>query len=261
MANQSRDSVERFSDRVDNYAKYRPRYPAAVLDCLRSAAGLTAASVIADIGAGTGLLTELLLQGGGAVYAVEPGDAMRGALEAALLPNARLHVVKGRSEATTLPDASIDIITAGQAFHWFEPTATRVEFQRILRPGGWVALIWNRRDDRSRLMQAYIQLVEAYSSEQTAAGKRRVDHKYIADQDALTRFFSPGAFRRFEHPNAQVLDWEGFLGRLLSTSYIPAADDPAYPALVEQARRIFDAYAADGQVRIEYVTEVNLGQF
>jgi SAM-dependent methyltransferase len=248
------DSVQRFSNRADSYAKYRPTYPPAVIDLLAAEAELTPQSVVADIGAGTGILTRLLLANGNTVYAVEPGAEMRTEAAAALGHYPNWHSVDGRSEATGLPDASVDLVTAAQAFHWFEPVATRAEFRRILRPPGWVALIWNDRRSTTPFMQAYERLLGSYGTDY-----RQVDHKYVADRPALERFFAPNAVRLFTFPNEQVLDLDGMVGRLSSTSYIPAPGEAGYPALHTQAQAIFDEHAEHGQVRIEYETQVYLG--
>jgi SAM-dependent methyltransferase len=250
------DSVQRFSNRVDSYAKYRPNYPPEVLRCLQDNMGLTPDMIVADVGAGTGLLTERFLHNGNTVYAVEPNEGMRKAAETALSQYPNLRTVDGRSEATTLPEASVDLVTAAQAFHWFEPVATRAEFVRILRQPRWVALIWNdRRDDATPFMVAYRQLLDQLSTDY-----RKVDHKFVADRPALERFFAPGSFRIFTYPNNQVLDFDGLVGRLQSTSYVPAAGEPGYERMLEQARALCERFAEDGKVRIDYATQVNLGR-
>jgi SAM-dependent methyltransferase len=250
------DSVQRFSNRVESYAKYRPNYPAEVLRCLQENMGLTPAMTVADIGAGTGLLTERLLHNGNVVYAVEPNDGMRQAAAGALGQYANLHLVDGRAEATTLPDARVDLVTAAQAFHWFEPIATRAEFVRILRPPRWVALIWNdRQDDATPFLVAYRALLDSFNTDY-----RQVDHKFVADTPALQRFFAPGSYRLFTYPHNQVLDLDGLIGRLRSTSYVPAPGDDRYDGMLASARLLFDRYAEDGKVRIEYTTQVFLGQ-
>jgi SAM-dependent methyltransferase len=250
------DSVQRFSNRVESYARYRPNYPAEVLRCLQDNMGLTPAMVVADIGSGTGLLTERLLHNGNVVYAVEPNDGMRAAAEAALGQYPNLHSVDGRSDATTLPDAGIDLVTAAQAFHWFEPVATRAEFVRILRPPRWVALIWNdRRDDATPFLVAYRRLLDSFNTDY-----RQVDHKFVADAEALQRFFAPGAYRLYTYPHNQVLDYEGLVGRLCSTSYVPAPGEDGYDGMLAGARDLFDRHAENGKVIIEYETQVFLGQ-
>lgn len=250
------DSVERFSNRVDSYAKYRPNYPPEVLRCLQENMGLTPATVVADIGAGTGLLTERFLHNGNTVYAVEPNAGMRAALTAALGQYPALHALDGRSEATGLLDASVDLVTAAQAFHWFEPTATRAEFVRILRRPRWVALIWNdRRDDGSPFLGAYRALLDSFNTDY-----RQVDHKFVADAPALERFFAPAKYTLFTYPNNQLLDFDGLVGRLQSTSYVPAPGDRDHDRMLARARGLFDAYAEDGKVRIDYTTQIFLGQ-
>jgi len=140
-----KDPTKRFSDRVEMYVKYRPHYPQAILTCLEKECGLTETAVIADVGSGTGILTKLFLDHGNKVYGVEPNAEMRQAAEAYLADYAHFTSVNGRSEATTLPAHSVDFVTAGQAFHWFQWQETRTEFRRILKPGGIVALVWNER--------------------------------------------------------------------------------------------------------------------
>lgn len=249
------DSVERFSNRVDSYARYRPTYPPEVIACLRDEMGLTPDMVIADVGAGTGLLTRLLLDNGNTVYAVEPNAGMRGVAERDLGGYPTFHAVAGRSDATTLPAASVHLVTAAQAFHWFEPVSTRAEFGRILRPPGHVALIWNERHRATPFMEAYEQLLASYGTDY-----RQVDHKYAADYPALQRFFAPNDFRQFTFFNEQVLDFESMVGRIASTSYMPAPGSEGYEVLLAQAQALFEQYADEGTVRIKYKTRVYLGQ-
>ena len=144
------DPTQRFSNRVENYRRYRPGYPPAILDLLAAKCGLSQTSVAADVGSGTGILTKLLLKSGGRIFGVEPNPEMRAAGERDLNHHLNFTSVAGTAEATTLPDHSVDLITAGQAFHWFDRDKTRAEFLRILRPGGWVVLIWNDRNISDR---------------------------------------------------------------------------------------------------------------
>ena len=160
------DPTQRFSDRVDNYVRYRPDYPRGVLDILREGAGLTPAAVIADIGSGTGISTALFLQNGNPVFAVEPNGEMRGAAEKWLQTDPRFHSVDGRAEATTLPGASVDFIVAAQACHWFDLEKTRAEFRRILRPVGWVVLLCNRRlKHTTPFLRDYEALLRTYATD------------------------------------------------------------------------------------------------
>lgn len=252
---ESRDTVARFSDRAGDYARHRPHYPAALIDLLVQRCGFGPTWTVADIGAGTGILTELLLRNGNPVYAVEPNAAMRAAAEAALAAYPTFRSSNGRSEATGLPAASIDLAVAGQAFHWFEPVATRREFQRILRPDGWVALVWNsRRSSGTPFLAAYQQMLDDFGTDY-----RQVDHKYVVDDAALARFFG-GPFSEDIMPNQQVLDMAGLAGRVFSTSYTPAAGDPRRAPMQARLEAIFAQNAVDGRVVMEYDTQIYVGR-
>ena len=160
------NSTERFTDRVENYSKYRPTYPAGVINLLKSECGLSPESDVADIGSGTGILAKLLLRNCKRVFGVEPNAAMRDAGKALLKNYPTFITVAGSAENTTLPDASIDLITAGQAFHWFDEMKARVEFKRILKSGGFVALVWNdRRLDSTPFLAAYEQLLREFGTD------------------------------------------------------------------------------------------------
>jgi len=253
MTAAARDPTRRFSDRVDDYVRYRPHYPAGVLAVLRNGVGLTPAAVIADIGAGTGIATELFLEDGNPVFAVEPNGEMRAAAERMLGGRAGYHCVDGTAEATTLPAASVDGIVAAQAFHWFEPARTREEFQRILRPGGWVALLWNTRRQDTPFAQAYEALLETHGLDYAQVKHERVD------EAALARFFAPG-FARDALPNAQVFDVNSLRGRLLSSSYAPAAGHPRHVPMLAALERIFREHQRDGHVRFDYITQIYFGR-
>jgi SAM-dependent methyltransferase len=249
------DSTKRFSSRVDNYIKYRPGYPAAVIELLRRECGLAPASQIADIGSGTGILTELLLKNGSVVFAVEPNPDMRQAAERLLGGHSNFHSVNGTAEATTLPPQSMDIIVAAQAFHWFGRGRARQEFLRILKPGGRVALIWNdRRTDSTPFLQAYEHLLQECSLDY-----RAVDHKQI-DAAAIGEFFAPAAFKAASFENQQVFDFEGLKGRLLSSSYAPEQGHPKHEAMLRELSEIFEKHARQDRVVFEYDTVVHCGQ-
>lgn len=245
----AKDPTKRFSDRVDNYVKYRPDYPQAVLVCLRVECGLAETAVIADIGSGTGILTRLFLDNGNVVYGVEPNDDMRGAAERYLAGYEQFASVNGRSEATTLPDQFVDFITAGQAFHWFQWQETKVEFKRILKPNGVVALVWNERwhgDDsfESEYDGLMRELVEDY---------RQVVH--TARQDPLDLFFN-GRYHLRTFPHQQILDFEGFIGRFLSSSYAPLPGDPRHESVMAQMGQLFEKYQENGRVIFHYNTRL-----
>jgi ubiquinone/menaquinone biosynthesis C-methylase UbiE len=253
------DATTRFSDRVEHYIKSRPHYPPALLEFMRDRLGFTPGHVVADVGSGTGILTEMLLKHGNVVYAVEPNEPMRRAAEQLLAgryPNFRS--IAGTAEATTLRDRSVDFVTAGQAFHWFEPDRARAEFRRILRPGGWVALVWNdRRLDRPAFALGYEQLVRRYNTDLDKINHRNVTKD---ESEALRRFFDGEKYENVNFDNPQTHDWEGVRARLLSSSYMPLSDDPRYEAMLGELRVVFDAHERGGRVVLEYDTRVYFGQ-
>ena len=244
--------TRRFTSRADNYARYRPTYPAAAIDWLWNAGALSAGSVVADVGAGTGILTALLLERGANVFAVEPNAAMRAAAEVWLGEQPGFVSIDATAEATGLPDASIDLVTAGQAFHWFEPEATRAEFRRILRPGGAVALIWNSRDKRGGgFVAEYEAMLNDY-----APSYRRVRHG--SHMHSIGQFFADGyEMHVFDHE--RPLNYEILFGGLLSGSYSPLPGDPRYEPMVARLQAIFAAHQRDGQVTMPYRTQVYFG--
>ncbi|MGE0128873.1 MAG: class I SAM-dependent methyltransferase [Blastocatellales bacterium] len=250
------DVTQRFSGRVENYIKYRPGYPKAVIETLQSECGLTPDSVIADVGSGTGILTEMFLRNGNPVYGVEPNREMREAAERLLKNYPRFHSVAAKAEETALDGASVDFIVAGQAFHWFDREKTKAEFIRILKPRGWVALVWNERVvDTTPFLAAYEQLLKDYSTDYEQVDHRRIDAGVIRD------FFGSDNFKLKQFENIQVFDYEGLKGRLLSSSYAPEAGHPNYEPMIAQLERIFQEYQREGRVDFEYVTLMYYGQF
>jgi ubiquinone/menaquinone biosynthesis C-methylase UbiE len=256
------DPTRRFSDRVANYVRYRPGYPEALLATLVSEAGLGpesgSGSAVADVGSGTGISTELLLRAGGEVYAVEPNAEMRAAAEARLGGEPRFHSVAGTAEATTLPSASVDLVAAGQAFHWFDVERTRAELARILRdtPAGraQVALFWNsRRTDASPFLRAYEELLQRFGTDYA-----EVDHTKIG-ADTLERFFGE-RYEKLVFLSHQDFDSEGLQGRLLSSSYAPGPGHPHHEPMLAALRRIFDQNQEEGRVRFVYDTKLYLGR-
>jgi SAM-dependent methyltransferase len=255
MAESGGNFTERFSNRVEQYVRYRPMYPARVLEILRDEIGLRPEWIIADVGSGTGISAELLLQHGNAVFGVEPNAAMRAAAERQLAEYPTFHSFSGTAEATTLGNRSIDCVVAAQAFHWFDPQRTRAEFQRILRPGGWVVLLWNaRRLDATPFLREYEALLSKYGTDYA-----RVRHERI-DEAALTEFFGDRQYFKGSVDNFQALDWDGFRGRLLSSSYVPDAGQPRYEEMLVELEQLFEKHQRDGRVTIEYDTQVFAGR-
>jgi len=248
------DPIKRFSNRVENYLKYRPRYPREIIPLLESQCGLTSDAVVADFGSGTGFLTELFLQNGNRVFGVEPNADMRAAGENVLAKYASFVSVDAAAEATTLPDQSIDFIVSGQAFHWFDRERARPEFLRILKPNGWVVLIWNGyRVEKSRMMAAYQDLVAKYGTDYSEVRREVVG----CDVES---FYAPAICHRAHFEFQQMFDYEGLRGRLLSSSYAPEPDHPNYESMLSDLKKVFDANAVNGQVAFDYETEVYYGR-
>jgi SAM-dependent methyltransferase len=248
------DPTKRFSNRVENYLKYRPTYPTAIIPLLESECGLTPESVIADLGSGTGFLTELFLKVGNSVFGVEPNPEMRVAGEKVLAKYPRFSSVSAAAESTGLPDHSVDLIVAGQSFHWFDRATARPEFVRILKPGGWVVLAWNGyRVESSPMMAAYQDLVVRYGTDYSEVQREVVG----CDVES---FYAPGSCKCARFEFQQTFDYEGLKGRLLSASYAPEPDHPNYDAMLSEVRKIFDANEKDGRVTFEYETELYYGQ-
>lgn len=247
------DPITRFSDRADNYARYRPSYPPSVIDTLRDDYGLSSQSVVADVGSGTGILTRLLLPVAGRVYAVEPNQAMRQEAEHALAGHDNFVSIDARSEATTLAAASVDFITAAQAFHWFEPVATKVEFQRVLRPNGWVALVWNERDYQNvPLMRDYEAVLADFG-----LGYHAVRHR--SHSGDINRFFT-GPYQRHLFVHTMPLNFDAFWGGFLSASYAPKPADPIYEPMRERLYSVFEAHREGDEVHFVYQTVLNVGR-
>ncbi len=247
------DSTQRFSNRVEDYVRYRPGYPKEVFGPLESRYNFTAAWTVADIGSGTGISTALFLEHGNRVYGVEPNLDMRRKAESLLSGYKAFVSVEGTAEATWLPSASVDLIVAGQAFHWFDPQAARTEFTRIGKPGVCVALLWNERRTTTPFEKAYDGLIQYFAGEY-----KTESHRPTADL-GIERFFGPSGFVLDQFENGQQLDLEGLKGRLLSSSYVPK-EGPVYTEMIESLEGLFTRYAAEGKVRIGYDTKLYSGR-
>jgi SAM-dependent methyltransferase len=248
------NATSRFSDRVENYVRYRPGYPSEILPVLSAECGLTRDHVMADIASGTGIWTRTLLENGNPVYAVEPNVDMRQAGERLLADFSRFTSVAGSAEATTLPDASVDFVTAAQAAHWFDRPRTRREFVRILKPQGWLVLLWNERLTNSTpFLREYEQLLLDY-------GTDYADVRHERTTDAVNEFFDPAPYRERTFPMRQEFDYAGLEGRLLSSSYAPGPGHPKHAPMLQELKRIFNARVAGGQVAFDYTTRVYFGR-
>jgi SAM-dependent methyltransferase len=248
------DSTTRFSDRVSNYVRFRPGYPAAVAELLCRECGLTEASRIADIGSGTGLLSRVFLDAGLDVTGVEPNREMREASDAFLAGYPRFRSVDGRAEHTTLAGESVDLITAGQAFHWFDVEKTRREWERILRPGGTAALIWNERSAESPFMREVQAVTDTFAAARDPDGAIRE-----AGRGRIAGFFAPAPFRVDYFPHWQLFDFEGLVGRIVSSSYLPMEGEPGHEEMCRDLARVFDRWQQAGRVAFQYRTRVYRG--
>jgi SAM-dependent methyltransferase len=245
------DPTTRFTNRVENYVKYRPGYPKEMLDLFRDEMGLTPASVLADVGSGTGISARIFLENRNTVYGVEPNDAMRAAAEEFLKDYPNFRSIDGRSDATGLANSSVDFVIAAQAFHWFDLGPTREEFQRVLRPGGFIALIWNERQlDSNTFLAEYEQFLLKHASDY-----RNVRHENTGEEE-LHEFFG-GEFSSRAFRNSQVFDFEGLKGRVVSSSYMPAEGDDAYPPMIAELHTLFAKHQERGKIEILYDTNVH----
>jgi ubiquinone/menaquinone biosynthesis C-methylase UbiE len=245
---QDLDPTGRFSTRADNYAKYRPSYPPELIAFLERVLGLGRAWQIADIGSGTGILTELLLLKGCRVTGVEPNAAMRKVAEERLGGYERFYSQEGRAEQTGLEDHSVDLITVAQAFHWMDPEAARTEFVRILRPGGHISLIWNLRMSHTPFLQAYEALVREFGQHIQAANR--------IDENAITAVFLPLRKELQVFSNTRLLDFESLKGLALSASYMPLEGHASFAEMIRRMEELFARYNENGLVKMEYETKV-----
>lgn len=251
----SKNTVERFSNRVENYVKYRPNYPLEMLSVFRERMNLTPNSVVADIGSGTGISTKLFLENGNMVYGVEPNAAMRAAAENYLRGFANFINLGGTSENTVLADKSVDLIIAAQAYHWFEQDKTLEEFTRILKKDGFVALIWNERVlDSNKFLRDYERILLEFGTDYDL-----VRHEQITEEVLEQTFLKKFDLAVFD--NAQTLDFNGLKGRMLSSSYMPSPEHERFDELVENLKSLFAEHQKDDRIQILYKTNIFYTQF
>jgi SAM-dependent methyltransferase len=250
-----RDPLKRFSSRVENYTRYRPRYPQSILEFLQRDLKLQPSSVIADIGSGTGISSELFVAAGNKVFGIEPNSEMRQAAERYLSSYSDFQSIEGKAEETGLPDHSVDFIIAGQAFHWFDRQACRQEFLRILRPHGWVILLWNDRRQDTSFSNAYENFLKTYAIDYEV-----VDHRRITEE-VLKEFFGGNEFHFKMFDNEQVFDFEGLKGRVLSCSYMPMEGHANSQKMIDAMKVLFQRFQRNGTIHMGYSTLMYYGRF
>jgi SAM-dependent methyltransferase len=244
---------ERFTARVTDYAKSRPSYPDGLIPLLIKKYGLSNQSVVADIGSGTGLLSESFLKNGNTVYGVEPNDVMREAGERYLMDYDNFVSVPGSAERTQLIEDCCDFVVAGQAFHWFNRALARPEFRRILKPKGWVMLAWNILNPADKgLSLEYEQLFQCHGVNYQGGGY------HLVSQEILKNFF--GSYEFAILPNPKIFDFEGFQSRVFSSSYAPLPGDSGYEEMKIDALQLFERYQKKGKIELIYQTRLYLGQ-
>ncbi len=247
-----KNSITRFTGRVEYFAKYRPGYPEQVIGALEKNIGFDASKDIADIACGTGILSRLFLSNGNLVFGVEPNDEMRAEAEKSLGKFLNFISVSGTAENTTLATNSADVITVGNAFHWFDLKKARKEFKRVLRKGGHVVILWNERKNTSPFMKALDAVLKPLNEEHDELEQN------LSDKDFLKSFFGEERIHSNTFPNFQMLDLNGLKGRVQSISYVPESGDE-HKNVMKEIKDLYDKFNNGGQVKIEYVTKVYYG--
>jgi SAM-dependent methyltransferase len=251
----AQENQARFSGRVDSYRRFRPSYPREILDFLRRDCGLTSESKVVDVAAGTGLFSELFLENGNAVVAIEPNDEMRAVCQERQAVFPRLTVLNGTAEATGVASGSVDFITVAQAMHWFDLKRAREEFARVLRPSGWCVVAYNdRRMGGDPFHDGFERILVDFGPDY-----HRVQGAHLGEEQ-LRVFFAPYPFRRRILPNAQLLDFDALVGRIVSSSYMPTSGQPRYTEMRQAIEQLHRENQRDGQVRLEYNCAVSYGQ-
>lgn len=244
------NGVNRFSNRVENYIKYRPSYPSEIIDFLRYEINLTKDKIIADIGSGTGLSSINFLKNSNKVIGIEPNDEMRKSAEIILKDYKNFVSINAKSDNTGLENNSIDLIIAGQAFHWFNIDSTKIEFKRILKDNGYIVLIWNEKDYSKPFMSEYETFIKTYGTDYEKVRQENIDKEVLND------FFLDYKVKTFY--NNQIFDFESLKGRMLSSSYI-SLEDEKVKIMTNELKKLFDKFQVQDKVNFEYITKLYYG--
>lgn len=247
--------IELFTSLAEDYARYRPGYPAEMLDELTRVCGLTPDWAVADIGSGTGNLARLFLEPGHQVTGVEPNCEMREFAEHLLAEYKAFRSLDGTAESIPIEANSVDLVAVGQALHWFDVDKARAEFRRILRPGGWVAVLWNdRRSDESAFAQEYGALCRKWTDAQPA-----LDQAPSIDT-GVDRLFGSAVPHEAGFPHTMYFDLEGFLGRVRSSGFLPQPGTPGHAELTAQLTDLFARHQREGAVELLYTAQLYVGR-
>ncbi len=245
------DPTKRFRNRVEDYIKYRPRYAQEAIHFILETSNLKQGANIADIGSGTGILTQEWIKRGFKTYAVEPNPKMREAAEHTISSDLFISI-DGTAENTTLPDNSIDLITAAQAFHWFDKRKAKKEFKRILKSEGWIALLWNERRKDTPFLKEFEKFIINNSTDY-----KKVNHVTTASDEVVLDFLGDDTLHRvFEV--AQTFDFEGLFGRYASSSYAFHKGTEVFDQARKNLKRIFDKFQSNGKIDVLYFNHVYL---
>jgi len=251
------EPTTRFTDKAKYYHSGRPGYPKEVLTIIKNITNISPdpTSIIADIGSGTGKLSEIFLKYGVTVVGVEPNKAMREIAESRMKGYKNFISIDGTAESTGIEDHSVDLITVGQSFHWFNLPKTRKEFQRILKPDRYVVIVWNNRNaEISQFFREYKTLLTDFGTDYHEVTKAKISKEDFSD------FFGSDNYERFLRPNKQWMDYEGLRLRLLSTSYIPPEESDSYPAMIQRLKELFKKHQINKSVSLDYETEILIGK-
>jgi SAM-dependent methyltransferase len=249
------DPTGRFTDRVADYVRARPDYPATMLQWLHATFGIDATWSVADIGAGTGISSKLFLDAGHRVVAVEPNAAMRAAATDWLGTNPTFQATDGMAENTHLANGSVDLVSAAQAFHWFDRDAVAREWSRILTPRGLAAVYWNtRKRDGSPFLRGYEEILRRHDADYAQISAAHPD-------DATMRaWFGDGLVGAAAFPHAQSLDWDGLIARTMSSSHSPKPGHPQHEPMLADLRALFAATQTSGEIELLYDTRIFVGK-
>lgn len=246
--------TEVFSSLAQDYAQYRPGYPSEVMSVLANDCGLTQESIIADIGSGTGNSAKLFLEAGYQIIGVEPNREMREFGERLLAEYPKFTSLEGSAESIPLDNKSIDLIIVGQAVHWFDIDRAKVEFHRILRPGGWVAVMWNdRRSDVTLFTKEY----EAITSKLAALHPSQCNSRSISS--APECILDKSSIRTANFPHTQSFDLQGLLGRARSSGFVPQPENSYHKEATALITDLFSRHQKSGQIEFHYITRLYFG--